>query len=1105
MARQIKASDLFDNDDIFKGVRESAEKTIEVLEKVKGEFKQMADESKKAISNADLSNVKGISEFISATEKANKLKKDTITIEQQELTAKKNLIAIQKEEEKLKQEKLKTAQKEQKIANDQIKASEKATKQAQNEANAYKQLEANTRALKNQSKELAAQMLEMERNGTQNSFAYEKLAKQYNEVTNAARENDRALKSIDKTVGDNFRNVGNYEGATQNLKKELRELTKTLQTMETTDPRFAEMSMRAGELKDQISDTNAVIKATAGSGVENLAGALGNAGSIGVAAFQGVESAMALMGVESEAVMQTMMRLQALAGLGDALKTLGGIGDTLTEIRAGFTAALQKFGLFTTATKTQAVAQTGLKTATEGSAKATDLLGKSMKAIPIIALISGIFALVSNWDAVSEALFGVNEGQEALNETLDSYKSGVTEAATKTNEVAVQFDLAKKGVISKDEALTYYNETLGDTFGKASNLNEAERIFNEKTDAYIEAAGMRAQAQALISKAAEETAKKLTASLETESSWYADALGGFFGQYTSLANVGYEALQGNIKSTADVQKAAVEGFTYLSMQSQKANTKDVIDQATKREGVYMNEAKKLMTNAATIEKQFKITTKSNEKVTKSVEKKTIKEYEFNESLKETNDYLTQQIELQQKLTEVLQQRDLDAITREIDAQIMSIQNLIRTGQEFDTNKLRELLDKKAQMESDNIEQRRQYELAAMKQTYIDKAELEMDNLNKDFEDNKKNIEDKAAKEIKTAAGNKTEIARINKEKTEALADLDAQYLLENEKVAANIIKMTEDLKTELEIINAKANEELIKNDETAQTEYLAKLDEVDTAYNDYLDRRVESSDEATQKEIEIETKRAETLQSIADQLTTYFIDQSNKKIEQMDKEIEAAQSQYDTLKTLAENGNINAKESLAEQQRIINEANRKKEKELRRQQAIQMASAVYSTYNAKVLEGVENPLIETIKDTVLLQQFANTLLSQMPAFFDGTEDTGTHGQGVDGKGGFHAILHPHERVIPKSLNEQIGAMSNEQLTMLAQQYNNGRLIGSNGQVGTAFETAVLVNKIDELKNTIKNKPETNIELGEITQSMMHIVKTTKQGNTIKTNRFKIRK
>ena len=1075
MAKQIKASDLFDNDDIFKGVRESAEQTIEVLSKVKTEFKQMADEAKKSIASADLGNVKGLNEFVAATEKANKLKKDTITIEEQETKALKNLIAIEKEQEKLKRERLATAEKERKIAEAQIKASEKAAKQAQNEASAYKQLEANTRALKNQSKELAAQMLQMESAGLQSSAAYQKLSDEYEKVTLAAREGDKALKGIDKTVGDNFRNVGNYESGTANLKKELRELTKTLQTMETTDPRFTEMSMRAGELKDQISDTNAVIKATAGTGIENMAGALASTGQIGVAAFQGVESAMALMGVESEAVMQTMMRLQALAGLGDALKTLGGLGDTLTEIRAGFSAALVKMGLFTTATKAQTVATVGLETATEGTEKATSFLGKTMKALPFIAISSGIIALISNWESISDALFGVDERQKMLNDTMDAYETGATTAAQTTTEMAVQFDLAKKGVVSKEDALKYYNDTLGATFGTATNLNDAEKLFNEKTGAYIQAAGLRAQANALMTKAAEATVKKFE--LEQAKTERANKKTG-----TSFLGIG------------ELVGSSVDALNEKALQA-----------AEKQETLFMNEAKNLMTKATMLESEYKITTSGNEKVVKSTEKKTQKEYEFNQQLKETNEYLNKQIELQQQLTELQQTAAIEDMTKQIEAETMAIENLIRTGQDFDTNKLRELLDKKAQLEADNIEQRRRYEIETVKKTYGDKAQAEIDALNESYNDNLKKINEQAASEIKAAENNKTEIKRINKEKNEAIADLNKQFAEQDKQIGENIVQMTADAQKEIEIINADKNAEIKANDEQAQKDYLDSLEGIDETYNEYLDRRVKSSTDAAEKEKEIDKARAENLQAVAEQLTNYFIDQSNKKIAQMDKEIEAAQNQFDTLKTLAENGNINAKESLAEQQRIINEANRKKEKELRRQQAIQMASAVYSTYNAKVLEGVDNPLIETIKDTVLLQQFANTLLSQLPAFFDGTENTGTNGQGVDGKGGFHAILHPNERVIPKSLNEQIGTMSNEQLATLAQNYNNGRLMGSNSQSATAFETAILVNKIDELNATIKNKPETNIELGEITQSVMNIVKTTKQGNTIKTNRYKVRK
>jgi hypothetical protein len=138
---------------------------------------------------------------------------------------------------------------------------------------------------------------------------------------------------------------------------------------------------------------------------------------------------------------------------------------------------------------------------------------------------------------------------------------------------------------------------------------------------------------------------------------------------------------------------------------------------------------------------------------------------------------------------------------------------------------------------------------------------------------------------------------------------------------------------------------------------------------------------------------------------------------------------------------------------------------------------------------------------MLLQQF----IASLPTFYDGTEDTGKNGNGIDGKGGFHAVLHPNERVIPKSLNEQIGGLSNEALAKMANEYQNGKIIRSNSQIGSSFDTAILVSKMDELTNAIKSKPETNIGIGEITQSVMEIVKSTKQGNTTTYNRYKVRR
>jgi hypothetical protein len=207
------------------------------------------------------------------------------------------------------------------------------------------------------------------------------------------------------------------------------------------------------------------------------------------------------------------------------------------------------------------------------------------------------------------------------------------------------------------------------------------------------------------------------------------------------------------------------------------------------------------------------------------------------------------------------------------------------------------------------------------------------------------------------------------------------------------------------------------------------------------------------------------------------------------------------LKTLAENGNINAQQSLAEQQKAITELEKRKEKELKRQQRIKLAQSVFSTYASKVESGSKNALAETIRDTTLLTQF----ISALPTFESGIDDTGKSGNGLDGRGGFLSVLHPNERVVPKSLNQQIGSMSNEQLSKIAWEYQNGKLVRDGDAIASPMETMILVNKIDELNQTIKNKPETNIALGEITQSMMEIVQKTKAGNTTTYNRYRVKK
>lgn len=291
---------------------------------------------------------------------------------------------------------------------------------------------------------------------------------------------------------------------------------------------------------------------------------------------------------------------------------------------------------------------------------------------------------------------------------------------------------------------------------------------------------------------------------------------------------------------------------------------------------------------------------------------------------------------------------------------------------------------------------------------------------------------------------------------------------------------------------------ILKTTETQINDYNTKIN---GALEEYAENQNETNDKLNKDRIKKAKDEADQMKEIVKTSADFFILQSQRKIEQIDKEISQAEDQFETFKQLAINGNIDAKESLAEQQRIINEKNKQRLQEEKKQQRLRLAESVFNTYSSKVQANPETALAETIKDTSLLLSFINSI----PAFMDGTEDTGKNGQGVDGKGGFHAVLHPNERVVPKALNDQIGNLSNEDLTRLAVDYKNGRVIERASHSSSALDLSVLVNELSDIKETIKNKPETNIELGEITSSMMEMVKSRKQGNSIVYNRYKIRK
>ena len=277
MAKKINSRDLFEQEDLFRGVRDSADKTIQKLTQLKEGMVASAKEMKAAFSGLKMDNLKDLEKFVKLAEQANKLSKQSIEVDKQKKVSteqkKKSeleLLKIEQEKEKLKQQQMRTNKMVTTEQERQNKQAEKQKKLAQDQANAYKKLEKNTRDLKNESKRLGAEMLALEQKGRKNTAEYNKLAQEYNKVTRAAQKGDQQLKKLDKTVGDNFRNVGNYKSALAGLSGALGTLgiafgagqifRSTFGILANFDQAQADLAAISGKSKDELAGLTAQAK-----------------------------------------------------------------------------------------------------------------------------------------------------------------------------------------------------------------------------------------------------------------------------------------------------------------------------------------------------------------------------------------------------------------------------------------------------------------------------------------------------------------------------------------------------------------------------------------------------------------------------------------------------------------------------------------------------------------------------------------------------------------------------------------------------------------------------------------------------------------------------
>ena len=205
---------------------------------------------------------------------------------------------------------------------------------------------------------------------------------------------------------------------------------------------------QAGALKDRIGDLQAQTK-VASSDFKNLDLAIAGIGT-GAAVFQGLSGAIALTGIENEALTKTMVKLQAAQGIANAVNQVALALNSDSVLGIQLRIAIEKIKAFvirdSATAATQAAAGEGILTGANTAVGTSGLFAAgAMKALKVALITTGIGALVVGVGFLISKISEYSAKQKLNNEINQQA------VLTITSELSAADKLSK---VLKNESLT---------------------------------------------------------------------------------------------------------------------------------------------------------------------------------------------------------------------------------------------------------------------------------------------------------------------------------------------------------------------------------------------------------------------------------------------------------------------------------------------------------------------------------------------------------------------------------------------------------------------------------------------------------------------------
>ena len=327
---------------------------------------------------------------------------------------------------------------------------------------------------------------------------------------------------------------------------------------------------------------------------------------------------------------------------------------------------------------------------------------------------------------------------------------------------------------------------------------------------------------------------------------------------------------------------------------------------------------------------------------------------------------------------------------------------------------------------------------------------------------------------------------------------------------------------ELQIIAINEKIEVLRKEQGfrfAQSEEFAELNKQRRELELQLDKRNEEDktknlEDELKKRDDAEKESAENRKKIQEQilegLGEGIIERTKNEVDNLTEQINALDERINSLQQTAQIGNEIQEQNLVSLRKRKADLERERLETEERLARIQAAIAVFESYTANLQNDPNTALTKTIIEANVLKALSKSLVSN----FDGTENTGPGGA-VDNKGGFLSVLHPYERVVPRSLNNSMkkdsGAyMSNEELAHAAQAWNNGifttAMIDPSTMVSSSWQSnEAILEKFNSLEKTLKELPgQMPVPRYDYEPLTGTIQETVRRGNHIETRSKSIR-